>query len=230
MCCVTPRAPSPPRKGRLALASSAGRSRGFVWSWADDRSFQANHPGSAVSGRDGAGTEAAGNLRRIRLRAPLHRETHPGGPRAGIAPHGLVVPTSIPCLKASSEYLGACASGLSCQSPRHGPTHTHGGQLQSGRSPRPQPWLIHPGPSACSFTSCQTHPNSTSPCPRGNFMDKPLEPHGEGESQQPSLEGAREHPHQFAELWHLPRSHRHVVMLVTALGLTHRLTQLLSTD
>lgn len=118
MCCVTPRAPFPPRKGRSALAGSAGRSWGFVWSQADDRSFQADHPGSAASGRDGAGTEAAGNLRLVSPRALLSRESCPGGPWICITPHGLVVPTSIPWLKASSEYLGACAPGLSCHSPR----------------------------------------------------------------------------------------------------------------
>lgn len=78
MCCMTPWAPSPPQKGRSAFAGAAGRSWGFVWSRADDRSFQANHPGSAVSGRDGAGTKAAGNLRLISPRALLHRRATPG--------------------------------------------------------------------------------------------------------------------------------------------------------
>lgn len=80
MCCVTLRAPFPPQKGRSALAGSAGRSRGFVWNQADDRSFQADHPGSAASGRDGAETKAAGNLKLASPRAPLHRESCPGGP------------------------------------------------------------------------------------------------------------------------------------------------------
>lgn len=74
------------------------------------------------------------------------------------------------------------------------------------------------------------HPNSTSPWPCGNFTDKPPEPHGKGESRQPSPEGTREHPHQLAGLQHPPRSHRYVVTYVPAVGLTQRLTQLLSTD